>query len=165
VRALLYARQSTEKEEGERSLSLDSQVTALTDRCQREGWTVVGVVRESGLKGYQDVDERPGMAEAMRRAEAGDYTMLLVWDLSRLARSLRLQEQWVWQFDRLGVTVVSHSEPHATDTLLRQIPEQSASIAPARSPATSAVPCARTPAAASPTAVRPTATRVARAKS
>jgi DNA invertase Pin-like site-specific DNA recombinase len=121
TRALLYCRQSVEKEEGERSLSLDSQVTALADRCQREGWTVVGVVRESGLKGYQDVDERPGMAEAMRRAESGDYDTLLVWDLSRLARSLRLQEQWVWQFDRLGVTVVSHSEPHATDTLLRQI--------------------------------------------
>lgn len=121
TRALLYARQSIEKDEGERSLSLDSQITALSDRCQREGWAVVGIIRESGLKGYMDVDERPGMAEAIARAEHGDYDTLLVWDLSRLARSLRLQEQWVWQFDRLGVSVISHTEPHATDTLLRQI--------------------------------------------
>jgi site-specific DNA recombinase len=96
-------------------------VTALTDRCQREGWTVVGVIRESGLKGYQDVDERPGIADAMRRAEAGDYDTLLVWDLSRLARSLRLQEQWVWQFDRYGVSVVSHTEPESSDALVRQL--------------------------------------------
>lgn len=121
TRCLIYSRQSIEKDDGERSLSLDSQVTALRDRCQRESWTIVGVVRESGLKGYQDVDERPGMAEAIGRAEAGDYDLFLVWDLSRLARSLRLQEQWVWQFDRLGVAVVSHTEPESGDALIRQI--------------------------------------------
>lgn len=121
TKALLYARQSIEKEEGERSLSIDSQVTALTDRCQREGWSVVGVIRESGLKGSQDVDERPGLAEAITRAERGDYEVLLVWDLSRLARSLRLQEQWFWQFSRYGVEIISHTEPESTDVLLRQI--------------------------------------------
>lgn len=121
TRTLLYCRQSVEHEGGERSLSIDSQVTALTDRCQREGWTVVGVIREAGLKGWMDADERPGLAEAIDRAQAGDYRRLLVWDLSRLARSVRLQEQWVWQFDRLGISVVSHTEPHVADALIRQI--------------------------------------------
>jgi hypothetical protein len=82
---------------------------------------VVGVIRESGLRGWMDADERPGLAKAISQAEAGQYTMLLVWDLSRLARSVRLQEQWVWQFDRLGVEIVSHTEPESSNALLRQI--------------------------------------------
>jgi site-specific DNA recombinase len=121
TRCLLYARQSIEKDDGERSLSIDSQITVLTERCQRDGWVVAGVIRESGLKGFMDTDERPGLAEAIRRGEAGDYDTLLVWDLSRLARSLRLQEHWVWQFDRMGIAVVSHTEPESTNVLMRQI--------------------------------------------
>lgn len=120
-RCLIYARQSVESEGGQHSLSIDSQVTALADRCQHEGWVVVGVVRESGLRGWMDADERPGLAEAISRAESGDYDTLLIWDLSRLARSVRLQEHWVWQFDRLSVQIVSHTQPESSNALLRQI--------------------------------------------
>lgn len=121
LRCLLYARQSIEHEGGDRSLSIDSQIDVLRAHCAREGWHVVAEVREAGLKGWQDADERPGLADAMSRAEAREIDILLVWDLSRLARSVRIQEHLVWQFARCGVQIVSHSEPHAGDALIRQV--------------------------------------------
>lgn len=120
-KVLLYARQSVVKEGGKDSLSLDSQVAQLTARCEREGWRIIDVIREAGLKGWQDADERPGLADAISRAERHEYDILLVWDLSRLARSVRLQEHWFWQFARLGVTVMSHTEPESGDSLIRQL--------------------------------------------
>lgn len=120
-RVLAYARQSVEREEGDRSLSIESQLATMREHCQRAGWHIVGEIREAGLKGWMDADERPGLAEAIRRAENGEYDILLVWDLSRLARSVRLQEQWVWQFTRGNVEIVSCSEPDVSNALMRQI--------------------------------------------
>lgn len=120
-RAVLYARQSIEKAGGHHSLSLDSQIAELETRCQREGWRVVETIREPGLKGHMDADERPGLARAIALAETGQIDILLVWDLSRLARALWLQEPLMRQLDRAGVRVVSHTEPHADHTLMRQI--------------------------------------------
>jgi hypothetical protein len=37
---------------------------------------VVGVIRESGLRGWMDADERPGLAKAISQAEAGQYTIV-----------------------------------------------------------------------------------------
>jgi DNA invertase Pin-like site-specific DNA recombinase/transcriptional regulator with XRE-family HTH domain len=120
-RVLAYTRQSVTKEGGKDSLSLDSQVAQLTARCEREGWRIIGVIRESGLKGWMDADERPGLADAVARAERHEYDVLLVWDLSRLARSVRLQEHWFWQFARLGVAILSQTEPESGDALIRQL--------------------------------------------
>ena len=71
-RVLVYARQSVEKEGGARSLSIDSQIATLRARCESEGWTVVAEVRESGLRGWMDSDERPGLAALMGQALDAD---------------------------------------------------------------------------------------------
>jgi DNA invertase Pin-like site-specific DNA recombinase len=68
-----------------------------------------------------DETERPALARCLDMAAAGDYDVLLVYDLSRLARSVRLQENWVWQLARCGVEVASVTEPHAGDDLVRPI--------------------------------------------
>lgn len=120
-RVTIYARQSVEKDEGDKSLSLESQVATLRARCAAEGWHVVGEERESGLRGWMDESERPALARCIERAVNGDYDTLLVWDMSRLARSVRLQEDWIWRLTRVGVDVVSHSEPHAQDEMMRVI--------------------------------------------
>lgn len=121
MRALIYTRQSVEREGGEQSLSLESQRSALEGRCAAEGWTVIDVIADAGLKGWMDETERPGLDRCIRRAEAGDYDVLLVWDISRLARSVRIQEDLIFRLARANVRVVSHTEPHAADDLIRVI--------------------------------------------
>lgn len=130
-RCLLYLRQSLSRGkgtlagagDGERrdSLSLRAQERGLRERAEREGWAVVGVEQDQDLRGWQDEGERPGLAACLDRAAAGGYDVLLLWDMSRLARLVRLQEPWVWQLARHGVDVVSHTEPHASDELMRVI--------------------------------------------
>lgn len=120
-RCLIYARQSVEKAGAEHSLSLDSQVAVCEERCAAEGWQLTAVIREAGRRGHRDADERPGLAEAIARAEAGEYDVLLVWRLCRFFRDQYLQEGVVRQLRRLGVRVVSHTQPHAVDDMIRNI--------------------------------------------
>lgn len=120
-RVLLYIRQSDSHGAGRDSLSLDSQERELRARAAAEGWAVVGVEADADLRGWQDETERPGLARAVARAEAGEFDTLLVWDLSRFARDVRIQETIVWRLARVRVGIVSHTEPHAADDLIRVI--------------------------------------------
>lgn len=121
-RVAIYCRQSDSAGAGERSLSLESQEAELRARCAREGWHVVRAVRDADLKGYQDADQRPGMAEVLALAAAREITLLLVWDMSRLARMLEYQERWIRILAAAGVEVESHTEPDVRrNALIRQI--------------------------------------------
>jgi DNA invertase Pin-like site-specific DNA recombinase len=121
TRCLILARQSVADEEGRDSLSLASQEAELRARAAREGWRVVAAVREPGVKGWAELSDRPGLSEAIRRAEAREYDVLLVWDASRLARSVRILETVVHRLERLGVAVVSHTEEWVSSPMLRQV--------------------------------------------
>lgn len=122
MRAALYLRQSDTGGHGAESLSLASQETELRARCDREEWTVVAVESEPDLRGWQDETARPAFSRVLDAAARGDVDLVLVWDLSRLARSLEHQERWIRVLGRMGVEIVSHTEPHVRDTpLVRQV--------------------------------------------
>jgi DNA invertase Pin-like site-specific DNA recombinase len=122
VRVLIYIRQSDTDGSGRHSLSLDSMESELRLRCSREGWSVVGLVADPDLRGWQDERARPGLSEALARAARGGYDILLLWDLSRLARKVEYQERWIRILAIDGVEVESHTEPEARRTpLIRQI--------------------------------------------
>ena len=74
---------------------------------------VIAVERDADLRGWQGEDERPGLAAALRRAEE-DADVLLVWDLSRLARKLRIQENIVARLAESDVEIASLNEPWAS---------------------------------------------------
>lgn len=120
-RWLILCRQSDTDDAGERSLSLDSQERVLRDAAEQQGSVVVAALRDADLKGYQDESARPALAEALTRASAGEYDVLAVWELSRLARKLSLQERVLDRLDAAGVRLYSHREPWASATMVRQI--------------------------------------------
>jgi DNA invertase Pin-like site-specific DNA recombinase len=119
-RAVLYCRQSDSGGDGVESLSIESQELRLRQFAESQGWSVLAVERDADLRGWQDEDERPGLAAALRRAEE-DGDVLLVWDLSRLARKLRIQENIVARLDDAGVEIASLNEPWASAPMFRQI--------------------------------------------
>ena len=118
---LIYARQSDTDDAGDRSLSLESQEAVLREAAAQRGAIVIGAVRDADLKGYQDETQRPALAEALQRAAANEYDTLAVWELSRLARKLSLQERVLETLERHGVSLYSHREPWASATMVRQI--------------------------------------------
>lgn len=117
MRAILYTRQSI-TDEGE-TLSLDSQAAALRRWADEQGWAVVGEVRDADAKGYDET--RPGLAELLRRSEAREIDLVLVWSIDRLARSVRIQENVLHELNRRGVEVRSLKEPWVAQALFRQI--------------------------------------------
>src|SRR5829696_1337485 len=119
-RAVLYCRQSDSGGDGVDSLSIESQELRLRQYAESRGWAVIAVERDADLRGWQDEDERPGLAAALRRAEA-DADLLLVWDLSRLARKLRIQENVVARLADVDVEIASLNEPWASAPMFRQI--------------------------------------------
>lgn len=118
-RALLYLRQSDSEGAGERSLSLESQAAVLREDAARQGWLVVGEIRDADMKGYDE--RRPGLLELYTRCRAGAADVVAFWKLDRLARSLRLQENCLHELAQLGVDVWSNQDPHLGTPFFRQI--------------------------------------------
>lgn len=115
--SVLYVRQSKTSEED--SLSLEFQERILRDLAASRGWTVAAVYADPDRKGWEE--DRPGLAGALDHCARGGVGHFLVYDVSRLSRSVRLLEQYVHRLGSLGVELVSSREPQAGTALYRQI--------------------------------------------
>lgn len=117
-RALIYCRQSITQDSD--SLSLAFQERACRELAQRNGWTVVEpIISDPDIKGW-DTD-RPGIADLFRRIEPERIEVVIVYALSRFARDNILQETLWRNLHAKGVRLVSATEPHAEDDLVRGI--------------------------------------------
>ncbi|MCK6685914.1 MAG: recombinase family protein [Thermoanaerobaculia bacterium] len=89
VPAVGYVRVSTSKQVEEGG-SLEEQRDALAFYAAANGLDLVAVYEDAGISGAKDEDGRPGLAAAIEAIKAGKARVLLVRDLSRLARGLDL---------------------------------------------------------------------------
>jgi DNA invertase Pin-like site-specific DNA recombinase len=119
-RAVLYLRQSVTDSPGD-SLSIASQEAALRELAAERGYAVAGVSADHDLKGWQDEEERPGLAAALGAVREGRAGVVLVWNVSRLARDLILQERIVRDLTRRGARLESLREPWLGDPFIRQV--------------------------------------------
>lgn len=80
MKCLIIARVSTEIQ------TLDSQIEKLTDEAKRLGYSEYTIVsgKESGVK--LDIEERQTIQEMKKHIETGQYDMVIIWEVSRLAR-------------------------------------------------------------------------------
>mgnify|MGYP000889066313 CR=1 FL=1 len=89
VPAVGYVRVSTSKQVEEGG-SLEEQREALAFYAATNGLDLVAVYEDAGVSGAKDEDRRPGLAAAIESIKSGEAKVLLVRDLSRLARGLDL---------------------------------------------------------------------------
>ena len=117
--AIGYARQSLARagEDEDTSLSLDAQDHAIRAFCDKQGWTITEVLRDHDLKGNDPT--RPGIKKLL--ASIGAQMNVVVFSLSRLARDNILQEMIYRQIKTKGGNLVSVTEPHAENDLVRGI--------------------------------------------
>lgn len=120
-RAFIYARQSLTRlgETSETSLSLDAQVARCTEYAAKSGWEIAHIERDHDLKGADP--ERPGIAVMLDLVARGACDVVVVFALARLARDTLLQEILWRKLRDAGVKLVSITEPHSDDDLVRGI--------------------------------------------
>src|SRR4051794_18198835 len=83
--ALGYVRVSTQEQASD-GASLDAQRAALVAEAERRGWDLE-LIADEGLSGKEGSD-RPGLAAALDRLDAGDADALLSIRLDRVSRSV-----------------------------------------------------------------------------
>lgn len=115
-RALILTRQSIT---GEKDVSLDVQEERCRAYCHERGYAVLAVLREESIRGWRD--DREALAAALQQAEARAYDVLVAWDTSRVARSVRILEQLLHDLDRHDIRFESVSEPHVNTPFIRQV--------------------------------------------
>lgn len=115
-RAFILTRQSIT---AEKDVSLDVQEERCRAYCHERGYAVVSVSREESTKGWQD--DREAIAIALDRAQARSYDILVAWDTSRVARSVRILEQLLHDLDQHGARFESVSEPWVGTPFVRQV--------------------------------------------
>lgn len=89
IAAVGYVRVSTARQVEEGG-SLEEQRDALAFYAAANGLDLVAVFEDAGISGAKDEDRRPGLAAAIDAIKSGAARVLLVRDLSRLARGVDL---------------------------------------------------------------------------
>ncbi len=96
--------------------SVANQRLELEDMAKRAGWTIVEVYQDTGISGAKGRNGRPELDRMLNDATRRRFKKLLVWDLSRLGRSLRDLISITDQFQELGIDLYVHKDAIDTAT-------------------------------------------------
>jgi site-specific DNA recombinase len=113
MRAIGYVRVSTESQAAD-GVSLDAQQARIAAWCVANGAELAGVHIDAGISGGR-ADNRPGLQEALDDVCSGGG-VLVVYSLSRLARSTRDTIAIAERLDKAGADLASLSERIDTTT-------------------------------------------------
>lgn len=114
IRVACYARVSTE-DQAERD-TITAQTDFLARYCDLHGLPVAGVYVDDGISGSSRLDERPAGQRLLADAATHQFTVVLVYRLDRLGRSLTALQDAHDRLDVLGVAIRSGTEPFDTSS-------------------------------------------------
>jgi len=109
TRAALSARVSSDDQT--ESQSIPDQLSACRAAAEAAGHEIIAEAVDPGISGA--VWPRPGLARLLDAARRGEYTVLWLWDYSRLARDDELHGYLRWSFRAAGVTIATVCDPGA----------------------------------------------------
>ena len=115
MKAALYLRISTDKQE------LENQLEPLKMFARGRGLKVVQVYRDMATGKNSD---RPALNRMLKDAHRHAFDVIVVWALDRLSREgMSRTVQLIEMLERMGVAVISYSEPYldTTNELARNI--------------------------------------------
>lgn len=110
MHAVIYARYSTD---GQREASIDDQVRNCSRFAEREGIVVGEVYHDKAISGA--VLARPGYQAMLEAAMAGQFTILIVDDLSRLSRDDYEMKGVLRRLTWRGIRIVGVSDGYDSD--------------------------------------------------
>ena len=110
MKVALYLRVSTGGQ------SVANQRFELEDMAKRAGWEIIEVYQDKGISGAKGRNGRPELNRMMEDATRRHFKKLLVWDLSRLGRSLRDLIGITDHIQELGINLYVHKDAIDTAT-------------------------------------------------
>lgn len=116
----IYLRVSTD-EQATSGLGIGDQLERCRAAAVARGWTVAPehIYRDEGISGtIAPGPKRPGLAALLEAVKAGAVRAVIVLDLSRLARSVKLVLGMIDDFDQAGIAFVSCKENFDTSTAM-----------------------------------------------
>ena len=82
-KAVIYSRVSTNDQ------TIDNQLKVLREIADKRGLEVVREISDEGISGAAGRDARKGFDELIKGSIKNEWDIILVWDVSRLGRSLK----------------------------------------------------------------------------
>jgi DNA invertase Pin-like site-specific DNA recombinase len=110
MKVALYLRVSTTDQDPE------SQGREVRAFVASRGWETVETYQDLGVSGARA--RRPGLDQLVKDAWRGRFEAVVVWDLSRLARSTLHALQLLQEFEQMKVRLVAVKQTFDTDTPL-----------------------------------------------
>lgn len=111
MNAIGYVRVSTQGQADD-GISLDAQRAKIAAWCEVNGYNLAAIFEDAGISGTKA--DRPGLAAALAAVTPG--AALVVYSLSRLARSTKHTIELSEQLEKSGADLVSLSEKIDTTT-------------------------------------------------
>lgn len=116
TKAAAYIRVSTE-EQAQHGHGLETQQRAVKAFAESQGYKLVHSAVDAGVSGATRPSEREGFKQLLDRAEAREFSVLLVYKFDRLARQIVFAVTAVNELsERFGVVIRSVTEPIDTAT-------------------------------------------------
>lgn len=103
MRVALYARYSSDLQD---KRSIEDQFALARDHAARQGWTVAATFSDAAISGASMLN-RPGLQELMRRADSGEFNVVLTESIDRLARNQAAIATIYQELEFLGVRIVT----------------------------------------------------------
>ncbi|MCC7068441.1 MAG: recombinase family protein [Burkholderiales bacterium] len=123
MKAATYSRFSTERQDAS---SITQQQRATHERAAREGWAVVADFVDEAITGSDA--NRPAYVRMQAAALAREFDVLLLNDLSRLARDSMEQERVIRRLEFAGVRIITCSDGYDSVSAARKIQRQAAGM-------------------------------------
>src|ERR1051325_77074 len=115
-RAVLLCRQSITRAQ---SVSLADQEEQNQRYAAQQGYRVVAVHRSANVRGWQE--DRADHEAILALARADEIDVLISYDVSRTARTVRMRRNFVHSLEELGVRVESSAQTFANTAQGRQL--------------------------------------------
>ena len=105
----IYVRVSTSEQ------TTENQIMELAEICERNKWWITHVYNET-VSGTKPIDERPVLKQLIDDATRKKFSMMVVWSVDRVGRSLRHLVDVMTTLDELGCDIYSFKQAIRTDT-------------------------------------------------
>ena len=97
--------------------SLEAQRSGIERWCQDRGYVLLKEYKEAGVSAHTDeIEKRPELLRLLQDAERGEFDIVVVHTLDRLARKLSIQMQALSRLARVGVGFASVNDPFDAST-------------------------------------------------
>ena len=105
----IYVRVSTSGQ------TTSNQIMELAEVCERNKWHITDVYNET-VSGTKSINERQELRRLLEDASRKKFSMVVVWDVSRVGRSLKHLVNTMTRLDELSIDVYAYKQGIQTNT-------------------------------------------------